>query len=204
MRGCKGQTTERPTKFESVCPQDYKKQSHVSVRQTALALTKLSATKGSAMLTNILNTRSMILAVALSGIVGNAANAGTPKPLPANLPTKHFPQNLAKAAYARSFQGWTAYCFITKYQCNGYYSSATRLWYYWYAPFNRFLPISYLPIYPPTMGGIVSPGPVAGSATGSQPALPPDATPLNDPPTETTASPNLKKTSKPKPTTQDD
>jgi hypothetical protein len=152
------------------------------------------------MFTSIFNSRSVVLAVALSGFLGaGLANAQTPKTPPTNSPaTKSLPQRLARTSYGHEFRGWTAYCFFKKYQCYGYYSPARRLWFYWYAPFNRFLPISYLTIYPPTNIGVAPVGP----AVGDQPALPPGATPApTQPPMDTPPlSPDLKKSGKPNPT----
>ena len=157
------------------------------------------------MFTSILNPRSLVLAVALSGFLGTAsANADTPKTPPANSPTtKPLPQRLAKTSYEKNFKGWTAYCFFKKYQCYGYYSPAKRLWFYWYAPFNRFLPVSYMAIYPPTNVGVVP----NGAVTGDQPTLPPVATPAptqdpSDVPLDTDIGP--KKSGKRKQTTQDE
>lgn len=155
------------------------------------------------MFTSILNLRSLVLAVALSGFLGIAsANAETPKNPPVNSSaTKPFPQRLAKTVYEKNFKGWTAYCFFKKYQCYGYYSPAKRVWFYWYAPFNRFLPVSYMAIYPPTNVGVVPNSPTIGD----EPTLPAGATPApTQDPSDTPVTPDSKKSGKSKSTQQDE
>jgi hypothetical protein len=70
----------------------------------------------------------------------------------------------ARATYhVRGYRGWTSYCWFPQYQCYGYYSSVDGLWYYWYAPMNRFQSVALMAQYPPTpiAGGPISP--VAGT-----------------------------------------
>src|SRR6202035_4559245 len=76
------------------------------------------------------------------------------------------------------------YCWFPQYRCYGYYSTVDGVWFYWYAPLNRFLPVSYMALYPPTAIGVAPISPVAGSpglpgTPGTLPtsgSLPPGAT----------------------------
>lgn len=54
------------------------------------------------------------------------------------------------STFARGYRGWTSRCWFPNYGCYGYYGATG--WYYWYAPYNEYLPISYMPMYPPTQG----------------------------------------------------
>jgi hypothetical protein len=86
---------------------------------------------------------------------------------------KTFPNKAARGrsqTLTRDYRGWGAYCWFPGFNSYGYYSTANRLWYYWYAPFNRFLPVRYIGMYPPT--GV---GPVAGTAVAG---VPPGAAPI--------------------------
>jgi hypothetical protein len=73
--------------------------------------------------------------------------------------------------YHRGYHGWTSRCYLPSYRTYGYYSGGG--WYYWYAPFNEYLPITYLSIYPPTPIAAV---PVTTSLpVAVSPTLPPGA-----------------------------
>jgi hypothetical protein len=98
----------------------------------------------------------------------------------------------ARAVYhVRDYRAWSSYCWFPQYRCYGYYSSIDGLWFYWYAPLNRFLPVSYMVQYPPAAIGIGPVSPVAGTpglpgapgtpgivptGTGPTGSLPPGAT----------------------------
>jgi hypothetical protein len=70
------------------------------------------------------------------------------------------------------YHGWSSRCWFPTYNTYGYYCGEDATWYYWYAPFNEYLPISYMSIYPPTMA--VAPVTVAPIVPGV-PVLPPGA-----------------------------
>jgi hypothetical protein len=72
----------------------------------------------------------------------------------------------------RGYRGWVSRCWFPSYGSYGYYCGADQLWYYWYAPLNEYLPISYMSVYPPTPGA--APVGVMQVAPG-MPALPPGA-----------------------------
>ena len=169
------------------------------------------------MLTSITNPRSLVLAVALSCFLSGAALAHgeTPKAPPTHSPaSKSFSQSsahgktphsrrLAKVSHAHDFHGWSAHRYLPKYHCYGYYSPVKRLWFYWYAPFNSYLPLSYLAIYPPPNVGIVptitGPGP-ADVASADQPTLPPGATAAPaQPPSDAPIGPDAKQAPQPQP-----
>jgi hypothetical protein len=88
--------------------------------------------------------------------------------------------------HVHGYRGWTAYCWFPQYQCYGYYSAADGLWYYWYAPLNRYQSIALMAQYPPTPIGVGLNSPVAGTpglpvtpgtaSTLPSGALPPGAT----------------------------
>ncbi len=76
--------------------------------------------------------------------------------------------------HVRGYRGWTSRCWFPSYSSYGYYCAADQLWYYWYAPLNEYLPISYMSTYPPTQFGVAPVGVVP--VTPGMPALPPGAT----------------------------
>jgi hypothetical protein len=76
--------------------------------------------------------------------------------------------------HVRGYRGWVSRCWFPGYRCYGYYCGEDQAWYYWYAPLNEYLPISYMSIYPPTPGGVAPVGVVPVAA--GMPALPPGAT----------------------------
>ncbi len=71
--------------------------------------------------------------------------------------------------HVRGYRGWVSRCWFPGYGCYGYYCGTDQVWYYWYAPLNEYLPITYLSVYPPTPG--VAPVGFAPVAPG-MPALP--------------------------------
>jgi hypothetical protein len=74
--------------------------------------------------------------------------------------------------HVRGYRGWVSRCWFPSYGCYGYYCGAEQLWYYWYAPLNEYLPISYMSVYPPTQG--LAPVGMVQAAPG-MPSLPPGA-----------------------------
>jgi hypothetical protein len=80
--------------------------------------------------------------------------------------------------HVRGYGGWVSRCWFPSYGCYGYYCGAEQTWYYWYAPFNEYLPISYMSIYPPTPVGAapIVLIPVAPVTLPMSSALPPGAT----------------------------
>jgi hypothetical protein len=79
--------------------------------------------------------------------------------------------------HVRAYHGWGWRCWFPSFNCYGYYSVEDQVWYYWYAPFDEYLPITYMSMYPPTVyppTGVVAPVTVAPIAPGV-PALPPGA-----------------------------
>jgi len=63
----------------------------------------------------------------------------------------------------RGYNGWTRYSWFPGYRCYGYYSPDDSLWYYWYGPGNRYLPVSEMASYPPD------------NSVNAPPSLPPGA-----------------------------
>ena len=125
------------------------------------------------MFLRILDPRFLTMAAALFlGAATIHAEPGTPVPN-SPPPTKKssvdgpkksrtIPANLARVTHhPRNFRGWSKYCWFPRYQCYGYYNASQRMWFYYYEPFARFLPIRYLTTYPPTTVGI---GPVTTTA----------------------------------------
>ena len=82
----------------------------------------------------------------------------------------------------RGFRGWNSYCWFPRYRCYGYYCTTDQCWFYWYQPFNQYLPISMMGTYPPTAFG----QPQVGMGPGAPGMLPPGATQL---PNGTTSAP---------------
>ena len=72
--------------------------------------------------------------------------------------------------HVRGYGGWVSRCWFPGYRTYGYYCGTDQAWYYWYAPMNEYLPISYMSIYPPTPVGIAPVGMVP--VTPGLPALP--------------------------------
>lgn len=78
--------------------------------------------------------------------------------------------------HVRGYRGWVSRCWFPTYNCYGYYCGADQMWYYWYAPLEEYLPITYMSIYLPTQ--MAPPVTLVPIAPGSQVAspLPPGAT----------------------------
>lgn len=76
--------------------------------------------------------------------------------------------------HVRGYRGWVSRCWFPGYHTYGYYCGTDQVWYYWYAPLNEYLPISYMATYPPTPVGVAPVGVVP--VTPGLPALPPGAT----------------------------
>ena len=96
--------------------------------------------------------------------------------------------NLHSSFRASSYCGWNSYCWFGQCRCYGCYCPSAQCWYYWYAPMQCYLPISYMTIYPPTPFGAPGMGipgigvpPIAPMGAGL-PGLPPGAAPVNMPP----------------------
>jgi hypothetical protein len=56
--------------------------------------------------------------------------------------------------HVRGYRGWVSRCWFPRFGCYGYYCGTDQAWYYWYAPFDEYLPISYMSIYPPAPIGV--------------------------------------------------
>jgi hypothetical protein len=78
--------------------------------------------------------------------------------------------------HVRGYNGWGWRCWFPGYRTYGYYSGADQAWYYWYAPLNQYLPITYMSIYPPTPAGFAPVMPGQPVMPPMSPALPPGAT----------------------------
>ena len=80
--------------------------------------------------------------------------------------------------HVRGYGGWVSRCWFPGYRTYGYYCGTDLTWYYWYAPLNEYLPITYMSIYPPTPVGVAPVGmiPVAPGMPVNSPALPSGAT----------------------------
>ena len=48
------------------------------------------------------------------------------------------------------YRGWSRYGWFPQYRCYGYYCSDSSSWFYWYGPYNRYLPVSRISELPPT------------------------------------------------------
>jgi hypothetical protein len=77
--------------------------------------------------------------------------------------------------HVRGYSGWTSRCWLPNYRTYGYYCGADQLWYYWYAPLNQYLPITYMSIYPPTPLGVAPVTTGIPVTMPMSPALPPGA-----------------------------
>jgi hypothetical protein len=80
--------------------------------------------------------------------------------------------------YHIHYRGWTRYCWFPTYRCYGYFCPTALCWYYWYAPQQCYLPISYVTTYPPTPTTGVTVNVTGTSGGVPTTALPPGATPL--------------------------
>jgi hypothetical protein len=143
------------------------------------------------MFTSILK-RSLIMTLAVSGLLGAAAATAEaqPRPIPeregrtfperedrsreGRFGTRPLPRALERESLRRDFRGFTASCFLPRFRTTAFFSPARNNWFFFNARFNRFLPISRINVFPPTTG--ITPTLVA--ATGPAPALPPGATAL--------------------------
>jgi hypothetical protein len=76
--------------------------------------------------------------------------------------------------YVGGYRDWAYRCWFPFYRTYGYYSGPDQVWYYWYAPFGEYLPITYMSIYPPTPA--TAPVGVVPSAPSAPVALPSGAT----------------------------
>lgn len=84
-----------------------------------------------------------------------------------------------------NYRGWSSSCYLPRYNCRCYYCPTACCWYYWYAPFNCYLPYDYIQQYPPIQVTNVNNNTninvntnINNSNVGGAPALPPGATPL--------------------------
>src|SRR4051812_32659231 len=91
----------------------------------------------------------------------NPGNSNAKKSNPGNSNAR----NWSGQSRPRGYGGWTRRCHFAHYGCRGFYCPADATWYYWYAPFECYLPVRYLATYPPTTG------------SNDDPELPPGATP---------------------------
>ena len=71
---------------------------------------------------------------------------------------------------SRSYNSWGGRCYFPTYRCYGYYSP-TQGWYYWYSPYNQYMPVSVMAQYPPvdTLATPITPAPgqVADPSSGA-------------------------------------
>ena len=137
----------------------------------------------------ILDPRFLTIATALLfGAAALHADPGAPTPTPPTKKstpegpsaktdgarkTKNIPASLARVTHhSRNFRGWSKYCWFPRYQCYGYFNASQRMWFYYYEPFARFLPVRYLTMYPPTtvgIGPVTTRLPLRVPATGAPP-----------------------------------
>jgi hypothetical protein len=52
--------------------------------------------------------------------------------------------------YYRHYKNWSHYCWFPSHHCYGYFCPTQCCWYYWYAPYNCYLPCSYMTNFAPT------------------------------------------------------
>jgi hypothetical protein len=79
--------------------------------------------------------------------------------------------------HERRYRGWTSRCWFAGYRTYGYYCGTDQSWYYWYAPYNEYLPVSYMSAYPPTAVAIVPTNVIPINAVpATSPGLPQGAT----------------------------
>jgi len=71
------------------------------------------------------------------------------------------------------YTGWSRHCWLG--HCYGHYCPTTCGWYYWYEPFQCYLPVSYLTVYVPTVVAVptvVTPAPATVALPMGATALP--------------------------------
>jgi hypothetical protein len=87
------------------------------------------------------------------------------------LPLKFSPKTPAKVqafCYHHNYWGWTSFCWLTNYDCYGYWDPSAACWYYYYPEFCCYLPVSYIEVYVPVVV-VTTPAP---DATAAAPTLP--------------------------------
>jgi hypothetical protein len=56
--------------------------------------------------------------------------------------------------YGRDFRGWRGSYWNVTYGCSWYFCPDANCYYYWYAPWDCYLPVSQIALYPPPPGSI--------------------------------------------------
>jgi hypothetical protein len=90
----------------------------------------------------------------------NHANAKKADHSPANngkASSNHTGQGGQRSFPGRGFRGFSASNWLPAFGVYSYYNPDDTVWYYWYEPFEMYLPISYINDYPPTTGNLQRP-----------------------------------------------
>ena len=90
----------------------------------------------------------------------NHANAKKADHSPANngkASSNHRGQGGQRNFPGRGFRGFSASNWLPAFGVYSYYNPDDTVWYYWYEPFEMYLPISYINDYPPTTGNLQRP-----------------------------------------------
>ncbi len=84
--------------------------------------------------------------------------------------------------YHRHYRGWSSYCWLPSYHCYGYFCPEDSCWYYWYAPYNCYIPIQYVRTFAPTPLNVnvnVNNNVNTNTSAAGFPALPQGAVPVS-------------------------
>jgi hypothetical protein len=74
----------------------------------------------------------------------------------ANAKGHALPKNLRGRTLSRNYAKFTRYRYSARYRC--WFCFATSRWYYWYDPFQRYLPVALIATYPPTAYAVTPAG----------------------------------------------
>ena len=72
----------------------------------------------------------------------------------------------------RDYRGWGNSYWNARYRCQWYYCPEASCYYYWYAPWACYLPVSQIALYPPTVA-VVNNNIVNPSSPGLATPMPP-------------------------------
>ena len=123
-------------------------------------------------LTAVLCCETSVFAAPTQPTNPNPPTPPATNPNPGIAPKTGQPKQARGVSYARNFRDWTTYRWLPQYGCYGYYLGSDRVWYYWCESKSRFLPLSYIRIFPPTIVGTAPVPQVAGTPA----PLPQDST----------------------------
>jgi hypothetical protein len=78
-----------------------------------------------------------------------------------------------------SYNSWSQRCWFPQHNCYGYYCPQRACWYYFYQPFNRYLPVQYMSQFAPVQNQNININTNVNS--NANVALPPGATAVPTP-----------------------